>query len=193
MDFLFLGNALWIDFLNTELHDGTRGYDLLPDVGELLRWGTESGALTAAAGRLAADQPAAAARRSFARAIELRAGLRAAALRMVKGGSPPRAAIQKANQVLLEHPRYTRISGRGAEWRSDAHDANPGVGLVAARVAEDFAQFLARESPASVRQCAQPPCKLLFHDTSRTQARRWCSMKLCGNRTKVARHRARNH
>ena len=31
----------------------------------------------------------------------------------------------------------------------------------------------------------------LFHDVSRSGARRWCSMQRCGNRHKVRQHRAR--
>lgn len=38
-----------------------------------------------------------------------------------------------------------------------------------------------------VRSC--PRCGWLFVDTSRGGKRRWCSMKTCGNRDKVSRHR----
>lgn len=38
-----------------------------------------------------------------------------------------------------------------------------------------------------LRSC--PRCEWLFLDTSRGGKRRWCSMQICGNREKVARHR----
>jgi predicted RNA-binding Zn ribbon-like protein len=38
-----------------------------------------------------------------------------------------------------------------------------------------------------LRSC--PRCDWLFLDTSRGGKRRWCSMRICGNREKVARHR----
>jgi predicted RNA-binding Zn ribbon-like protein len=38
-----------------------------------------------------------------------------------------------------------------------------------------------------VRSC--PRCGWLFLDTSRGGKRRWCSMRICGNREKVSRHR----
>ncbi|TIU06903.1 MAG: CGNR zinc finger domain-containing protein, partial [Mesorhizobium sp.] len=34
-----------------------------------------------------------------------------------------------------------------------------------------------------------PRCGWLFLDTSRGGKRRWCSMRTCGNREKVSRHR----
>ncbi|MDQ8754616.1 CGNR zinc finger domain-containing protein [Sphingosinicella sp. LHD-64] len=48
---------------------------------------------------------------------------------------------------------------------------------------------LYRLPPARLRAC--PRCGWLFTDTSKGNQRRWCSMNLCGNREKVARHRQR--
>jgi predicted RNA-binding Zn ribbon-like protein len=42
-----------------------------------------------------------------------------------------------------------------------------------------------------VRKCENPSCTLWFLDVSKAHARRWCSMAVCGNRAKVAAHRAR--
>jgi predicted RNA-binding Zn ribbon-like protein len=39
-----------------------------------------------------------------------------------------------------------------------------------------------------VRSC--PRCGWLFLDTSRGGKRRWCNMRICGNREKVSRHRS---
>lgn len=41
------------------------------------------------------------------------------------------------------------------------------------------------------RECANPMCRLMFEDRSHAGRRRWCTMRRCGNLTKVARHRAR--
>ena len=60
-------------------------------------------------------------------------------------------------------------------------------------VAEDSAEFLASHEPARLRACANPECTPVFDDTARNATRRWCSMALCGNRHKVASHRARRH
>jgi predicted RNA-binding Zn ribbon-like protein len=44
---------------------------------------------------------------------------------------------------------------------------------------------------ARIRECGAVNCALLFVDTSRPGARRWCSMERCGNRAKVRAHRRR--
>ncbi|MFC5184635.1 CGNR zinc finger domain-containing protein [Actinomadura harenae] len=42
-----------------------------------------------------------------------------------------------------------------------------------------------------IRECAGERCPLVFVDSSRPGARRWCSMERCGNRHKLRTHRAR--
>lgn len=42
-----------------------------------------------------------------------------------------------------------------------------------------------------LRACDSPDCRWLFLDTSKNHARRWCDMKLCGNRMKARRFKAR--
>lgn len=42
-----------------------------------------------------------------------------------------------------------------------------------------------------LRECAADDCGWLFVDTTRNRARRWCSMKSCGNRAKVQQFRER--
>jgi predicted RNA-binding Zn ribbon-like protein len=42
-----------------------------------------------------------------------------------------------------------------------------------------------------IRRCDADDCRMIFHDESRTNNRRWCSMQRCGNRAKVRAHRAR--
>ncbi len=39
---------------------------------------------------------------------------------------------------------------------------------------------------SNIRRCANPACVLLFIDEN--GRRKWCSMKICGNRSKVTRH-----
>src|SRR5438093_1265585 len=48
-------------------------------------------------------------------------------------------------------------------------------------------------SPAidRVRTCAADTCEWLFLDTTKNRTRRWCDMKVCGNREKVRRFRSR--
>jgi len=44
---------------------------------------------------------------------------------------------------------------------------------------------------ARLKICADDRCQLAFYDRSRNQSRTWCTSGECGNRNRVARHRAR--
>jgi predicted RNA-binding Zn ribbon-like protein len=39
-----------------------------------------------------------------------------------------------------------------------------------------------------VKKCRNSACILFFYDMTKNHARQWCSMRLCGNRMKVAAH-----
>ncbi|GAA5106036.1 CGNR zinc finger domain-containing protein [Haloechinothrix salitolerans] len=47
------------------------------------------------------------------------------------------------------------------------------------------------ERASRVRECVADGCVLVFCDTSRPGNRRWCSMRRCGNRSKVKAYRNR--
>ena len=58
-------------------------------------------------------------------------------------------------------------------------------------IGEALAKFVCDEDFARVKACEGHRCTLVFADHTRMQARRWCSMAICGNRAKAAAHRAR--
>jgi predicted RNA-binding Zn ribbon-like protein len=53
------------------------------------------------------------------------------------------------------------------------------------------AELLASNNLPFVRACSSKTCQWFFLDTSKNHLRRWCSMKLCGNRAKVRKFYAR--
>jgi predicted RNA-binding Zn ribbon-like protein len=59
-------------------------------------------------------------------------------------------------------------------------------------VARSAADLLISETTlAHLRECAAETCGWLFLDRSKNGSRRWCDMKVCGNRAKVRRFRRR--
>jgi predicted RNA-binding Zn ribbon-like protein len=58
-------------------------------------------------------------------------------------------------------------------------------------IGEVLARFVCEEDFARVKACEGHRCTLVFADHTRMQARRWCSMAICGNRAKQAAHRNR--
>jgi predicted RNA-binding Zn ribbon-like protein len=70
----------------------------------------------------------------------------------------------------------------------------PDCGALLAAVARDAVDLLTDPvTRARLRQCQGEGCRRVYLDTSRGYRRRWCSSETCGNRERVARHRARTH
>jgi len=58
-------------------------------------------------------------------------------------------------------------------------------------MAREMIELLSGSFSGRIRECASGDCPLVFVDTSRPGARRWCSMERCGNRHKLRALRAR--
>jgi len=58
-------------------------------------------------------------------------------------------------------------------------------------MAREMIELLSGSFSGRIRECASGDCPLVFVDTSRPGARRWCSMERCGNRHKLRAFRAR--
>jgi len=58
-------------------------------------------------------------------------------------------------------------------------------------ITEALARFVCSTDFTDVKACEGASCTLFFADQTRSRARRWCSMAICGNRAKQAAHRDR--
>lgn len=86
------------------------------------------------------------------------------------------------NQIITtENGKYKLISQRNLSSTNG----------VLGEIATICADLLANQPSEQVQKCENPACTLWFNDSKRGPKRRWCSMAICGNRAKVAAHRAR--
>ena len=189
--FLFVGNHLALDFLNTCPVQNGEAVELLPDFDALLRW-------FKAAGLLSSDDVAdlrqqwgesALARQVVAAMRELREGLRKEVLARERGRSVHRMAIDELNHLMAEHPMLTRLKVSGSASTTELWFDPRRPEDLFAPLAHSAATLFADVDRNRVRKCRR--CVLHFHDTSKKGTRRWCSMRLCGNRLKVAAYAAR--
>jgi predicted RNA-binding Zn ribbon-like protein len=181
-----------LDFVNT-LDDryAPRGpRELLPSYADLIRFCRQAGILThAEAARLSA-LPGASQERAQRSAIELRELLARVFYRWVEGRSPAaedRIALEEWSAACARH-RELRWKNEHLEWtwKALATDAEAPALLLAQRGLE----LLIGDEPARLRTCASETCRWLFLDTSKNRTRRWCDMKICGNRAKARRYSA---
>ena len=189
--FLFLGNQLALDFLNTCPVQNGEAVELLPDFEALVRWFQAADLLSprqAVSLRQQCEGPTGA-QHVVERMRELREKLRKEVLAWERGAPVNRQVIAELNHLMAEHPMLTRLKATGSVPTAELwFDARRPEDLFAP-VANSAAMLFAELDRSRVRQCGQ--CVLHFYDTSKKGIRRWCSMQLCGNRLKVAAYAAR--
>lgn len=189
--FLFVGNNLALDLLNTRPVQKGETVELLPDFDALLRWFQAAGLLTVAeAGRVRqrcgkSDR----ARRTVKAAKELRERLRKQVLVWEAGQTVQLSMIEELNRLMSDHPMRTRLKAARDVLSRETWFAVDQPEDLLSPLAHSAATLFAEGDRGRVRKCEQ--CVLHFHDTSKKGTRRWCSMKLCGNRLKVAAYAAR--
>ena len=94
--------------------------------------------------------------------------------------------VEPLNEILrITEGHDELVSGDGA-WQIEFIAREGGLDWLLAAVARSAAELVAEGAGARLRLCANPHCGLFFYDKSRTHRRRWCSMAVCGNRSKVA-------
>jgi predicted RNA-binding Zn ribbon-like protein len=190
--FLFVGNHLCLDFVNTRPVMNGQPVEFFSDWKALLRWfraaDLVSEAEMEALGRQWEKQPEAGACLEGLRTF--RESLRSTILRLEAGEEPASKAVTELNLLLRAHPMFLELrrTERGLERRRVFELRRPDD--LFAPIADAAAEILVELNPARLRKCEG--CVLHFYDTSKNGVRRWCSMQICGNRSKVAAYAERN-
>jgi predicted RNA-binding Zn ribbon-like protein len=163
-------------FVNTaDLEDGT---DILAAPASLARWLGEHGL---APGASATEADVAAAR-------ELREAIRG--LLLENNGVEARA---ESAAMLTEAAERARLALRfEAAGEARLEPAAPGVDGALGRVVAIAAAAMAVGSWSRLKACQADRCGWAFYDHARNRSRRWCSMAVCGNRTKARSYRRRH-
>ena len=108
-------------------------------------------------------------------------------IRSLIDGKRPRPEDRILVNEVATHPRPTlQLTASGAVHRQGNMDA------VLAVLAQDCLSLFDSPDRYSLRWCADPRCTRPFVDRSRSQRRRWCDMKSCGDKAKAAAYRQRH-
>ena len=166
--------------------------ELLSSYTELLRFAEQSAVLTPRQARhLRRIAPVSVAAQTMRLATGLREAAAATIYALVDDRKPPQDAIKKLDWHLraAQASRTLRWADRGLQidWA-----ANSDLRIPVWRLAELTAELLTGSTAASIHACAAPQCRWLFLDTSKNHSRRWCDMKICGNRMKARRFKAQH-
>ncbi len=189
--FLFVGNELVLDFVNTRPVQDGKPMELLKDFGAVLRWFQAAELLRP--GEVASLERqwegTAGAQMTTEAMWELREKLRAEILCWENGGAIEGSTMGDLNSLLADHPMRTKLKANGSAPLAELWFEVREPEDLFAPLAHSAATLFTTVDRKRVRKCAR--CVLHFHDTSKKGTRRWCSMQLCGNRLKVAAYAAR--
>lgn len=189
--FLFLGNELVLDFVNTRPVVDGQPVELLTGFDAVLRWFQADGLLSADEARTLLQKWGGTARADkITDAMqELRERLRGEILGWEQGRGIRESLVGELNKLMAEHPMRTRLKADSKRHAAEMWFETRAPEDLFAPIAQSAVKLFAEVDRKRVRKC--DTCVLHFHDTSKKGTRRWCSMQMCGNRMKVAAYAAR--
>jgi predicted RNA-binding Zn ribbon-like protein len=182
-----------VDFTNTvSWRASGRPVERLESAEDLVRWASQSRVITDRDAHQLAQQ----ARRKpalTAAAVARVRGLREAIYRVFSmiadGHQPNQRDMVTINRLLSEAMRHIRVTRRAhggfvTAWQKGP----PSLRRVLWPVARSVAEVLTSEELRRLKKCPSANCGWIFLDTTRNRRRRWCDMKVCGNRAKARRY-----
>ena len=173
--FHWKSGRLCLDFVATVGERWRRSFERLPGPDDLARWIVESGVLAS---------PLEVSGRQLASGRALREAINRFARPGIEPGPGDRDELNRWAARAPLAPRLTEENER--LWVADRP-----VEAVFATIARDAVDLLSGPLAGRIRECGAPDCALLFVDTSRPGARRWCSTAACGNRVRTKAYRQR--
>jgi predicted RNA-binding Zn ribbon-like protein len=170
--------ALVQAFANTVAEEGHFRWEAIGDPDSLRSWLSRRGLLADGERVGEAD---------VARAKEVRKALRS--LLAANNGREADAAAIRALNLATERARLTVRFG--ADGRATLEPGAGGVDGALGRVLAAVHASMEEGNWGRLKSCANATCGWAFYDRSKNRSGRWCSMEVCGNRTKTRAYRRR--
>jgi predicted RNA-binding Zn ribbon-like protein len=166
--------------------------ELLQSYDDLLRFVRQAGLLTQSQlhrlGQAKATEGER--RRVLAEAIELREAVASVAYAMIAKKKLPKQTVDLLEEYFHRANAAQRL-GLTEKRLAWTLPERPDPATPLWLLALEAEKLLLSEQAERLRYCASDTCRWLFLDTSKNHTRRWCDMKICGNRMKARRYQAR--
>ncbi len=166
------------DFVNTEIPEWAQ--DDLASPRALSAWLEQRGLLEPGSGTASPE--------SFLRARSLRSCLRSLALANTTGLPPDSGGVATC---MAELGALRFVLAVGADGAPVIEPAGEGVDRALAAMAAIAVTAAQVGTWSRFKACRKDTCGWIFYDQSRNRSSNWCSMTICGNRTKTAGYRRR--
>ncbi|MCC8354580.1 CGNR zinc finger domain-containing protein [Bacillus sp. AF23] len=176
--FPLITQNLSLDLVNTEIISYDKRHDLIQSEKDLMTWFEIMGETAPFLSSLTLQEV----RGQLQRIHQFRAELRKHFERIAKGSEPSTAFISFLQDQIAAAPfSYQILDDKLARIPNGKPDDS-----ILSLIAYDALWLIHTKEIQQLKRCANEKCILLFLD--KTGRRKWCSMKICGNRQKVSRH-----
>jgi predicted RNA-binding Zn ribbon-like protein len=188
MAFLLVAGHPALDLVNTLdwRFRASGAEELLKTYDDLVRFSEQSKVL-----KIRPSGAGSAGARALARCKELREALAEIFYARLDGRKPSTAARNTLERYFQEARLKQKLNWKQSprlEWGWSGMERDPELPVWA--LAMSASHLMTSEAVPRVRACDNTECRWLFLDTSKNHTRRWCDMKVCGNRMKARRFKA---
>lgn len=165
--------------------------EFLQDFGDVVRFAEQTGLMDASEIRkLLRGVPESNAEKVVKGVRELREAAAEVLYAAVDGKQPSATAVKRLEQCFAYAQEQRELIWDGEKLTWMLRQASPLPELPLWRLSLSTAVFMTSEQMHLLRECGNPECRWLFVDSSKNHTRRWCDMKICGNRMKARRFKA---
>jgi predicted RNA-binding Zn ribbon-like protein len=188
--FQIIAGEICLDFINTldNRPDPARQQELLNSYKDLADWATQAGAISATQRTsllcLASERPQAA-QTVLRNAVHLRECLYRLVTDLLEKRRPAEADLRTFSGYLGEALSFLQLRSIPGGYRLQWIDDHLRLESVLWSIASSGSGLLTSGDSQFIRQCDAEACRWFFLDRSKNHTRRWCDMKVCGNRAKA--------
>jgi predicted RNA-binding Zn ribbon-like protein len=185
-----IAGAISLDFINTldNRPIPERNKELLRSYQDLADWACQAEVITSRRRtsllRLAADHPGVAGT-VFRKALDLRECLYRLVSALSEGRSPADGDLQSLSGWVVEGLSYQQLRTRREDHRLEWSNGDLRLESIVWKIATSATELLTSADSGLIRMCDAETCRWFFLDRSKNHTRRWCDMKVCGNRAKA--------
>ncbi|MFJ7932592.1 CGNR zinc finger domain-containing protein [Peribacillus sp. NPDC096448] len=183
--FPLISGNLSLDLVNTELVSRGQRQDLLLSEGDVLDWISVIKGKNSYLENQLSLKIEERIQKVFAGILEMRTILRKQFELIADGNPIPDEFIAYLENKIEKSPFTYKLS----DQKLVPIPIGEAEDILQSYIAFDTLTLIAENKLSSLKRCSNDDCVLLFIDES--GRRKWCSMKICGNRKKVARFQHR--
>jgi len=183
-----------LDLVNTldwRFREGPPPEELLKDYGDLVRFAEQGGLISEAQGRrLLRNTSESKAARIVDAVRELREGAAQILYAALEGNDPAASSVKLLERYFRDARESQHLMWDGAKLAWELSQSPAPAELPLWTLSLSTADLMTSDEMHRLRECGNSECRWLFLDTSKNHTRRWCDMKICGNRMKARRFKA---